>query len=107
LGIEDLLSPAREIDDLLTSHLIEDELAAFCSVFFLPEAVFIRMKPKPASRPDEDTSPFSEEVELPPPTEKRTVVVTKEALRVRCQYCGTLTDPIQNSKCPSCEGRPI
>jgi hypothetical protein len=110
--LEDLLSGAREIDDLLTSHIVEDELGLF----------FVR--PKPLSRPlrklltpklpdDEpeesaESLPKEKQTGAPQPTEtQRTFVVTREVLRVPCRYCGTLTDPIRISKCPSCGGRPI
>jgi hypothetical protein len=39
------------------------------------------------------------------PPQRETVIVQKEVMKVPCRYCGTLVDPVTNSKCPSCGGK--
>jgi hypothetical protein len=36
----------------------------------------------------------------------QTVIIEKEVVKVKCRYCGTLLDPVNDKKCPSC-GAPV
>ena len=42
--------------------------------------------------------------QAPPPTQVREREVTREVVKIRCQYCGALYDERANS-CPKCGGR--